>query len=134
MGSLILLLATAAISYFLDAVFVGALLYALRSRFSLRLSKVSAPLVLFATFAFLDLYFVPASAALDIRVRILNQTVAEWLGLSGEISVIELSDIGWFDLFVWVVQVVVAMWVADTLGAQSFSTPANSSDGGNNPA
>ena len=91
-------------------------------------------MVLLATFAFLDLYFVPAAAALDIRVRILNQTVAEWLGLFGEISVIQLSDIGWFDLFVCVVQVVVAMWVADTLGAQSFSTPANSSGGGNNPA
>jgi hypothetical protein len=134
LGSLILLLATAATSYFLDAVFVGALLYALRSRFSLRLSKVIAPMVLLATFAVLDLYFVPAVAAVDIRVRILNQTVAEWLGLSGEISVIELSDIGWFDLLVWAMQVLVAARVAETLDVQSFSTPANSSGGGNNPA
>jgi hypothetical protein len=91
-------------------------------------------MVLLATFAVLDLYFVPAVVAVDIRVRILNQTVAEWLGLSGEISVIELSDIGWFDLLVWAMQVLVAARVAETLDVQSFSTPANSSGGGNNPA
>jgi hypothetical protein len=46
MTSLILLLVTAAMSYLLDAVLMGVLVYVLRDRFSLKLSKMSAPLVL----------------------------------------------------------------------------------------
>jgi hypothetical protein len=44
----------------------------------------------------------------DIRVRILNHTAAEVLGVVVEISVIDLLDIGWLDLLVWFMQVMVA--------------------------
>jgi hypothetical protein len=107
MPSLLLIFVTGATLYLLDAVLMGALLYALRGRYSLKLSKMSAPLVLFAAFALLDLYWMPAAAALDIRLRILNHTAAEVLGVVVEISVIDLLDIGRFDLLVWVMQVMV---------------------------
>ena len=80
---------------------MGAFLHVLRDRFSLKWSKMSAPVVLLLTFAFVDLYWMPAAAALDIRLRILNDTAAEFLGLRGEISLAEAYDIGWFDLLVW---------------------------------
>ena len=133
MGSLILFLVTTAVAYLVDAVLVGALLYVLRSRFSLRFSKISGPLVLLAIFAFLDLYWMPAAAALDVRFRILNQAVADLLGLSGEIPVVELFGIGWFDLFVWAMQVLVAIWVADKLGQERLATLPNPSAGADNP-
>ena len=133
MLSLILILVTAAISYLVDAVLMGALLYALRDRFSLKLSKMSAPAVLLLIFALLDLYWMPAAAALDIRLRILNQTVSEFLGLRGEVSLAEAYDIGWFDLLVWVIQVVVAVWVADKLSSQTLSARSNPA-GANNSA
>jgi hypothetical protein len=123
MASLILILVRRASLYLLDAVLMEVLLYALRDRYSLRLSNMSAPLVLFAAFAFLDLYWMPAAAALDVRLRILNETLAELLGVIGEFSVIELLDIGWFDLLVWVMQVVVALWVAGKLSSQSLCHP-----------
>jgi hypothetical protein len=97
-GSLILFLATTAFAYLVDAVLVGVLLYVLRSRFSLRFSKISGPLALSAIFAFLDLYWIPAAMALDVRFRILNQVIADLLGLSEEIAVVELFGFGWFDL------------------------------------
>ena len=46
MGSSILVLATGAVAYIVDAVLVGTFLYVLRSRFSLNLSKINAPLTL----------------------------------------------------------------------------------------
>jgi hypothetical protein len=129
MTPLIVILVTGASLYLLDAVLMGVLLYVLRERYSLKLSKMSAPLLLLMTFAFLDLYWMPAAAALDIRLRILNHTAAELLGVVGEISVIELLDIGWFDLLVWAIQVVVALWIADKLGSQSLSAPSNPTSG-----
>jgi hypothetical protein len=125
MTPLIVILVTGASLYLLDAVLMGVLLNLLRERYSLKLSKMSAPLLLLMTFAFLDLYWMPAAAALDIRLRILNHTAAELLGIVGEISVIELLDIGWFDLLVWAIQVVAALWIADKLGPQSLSAPSN---------
>jgi hypothetical protein len=125
MLSLILVLVTGASLYLLDAVLIGVLLYVLRDRYSLKLSKMSAPLLLLMTFAFFDVYWIPAAAALDIRLRILNHTAAELLGVVGEISVIDLLDIGWFDLLVWVMQVVVAVWVADKFSSQSLLVPSN---------
>ncbi len=115
MGSLILLLATAVIAYILDAIFVGALLYTLRSRYPLSSSKIRTSLVLMAIFAFLDLYWMPAAIALDLRVRILNQTVADFLSLPGERAAIEVFGFGWFELFIWSMQVLVAVWVANKL-------------------
>ena len=129
MTPLIVILVTGASLYLLDAVLMGVLLYVLRDRYSLKSSIMSAPLLLLMTFAFLDLYWMPAAAALDIRLRILNHTAAELLGVVGEISVIELLDIGWFDLLVWAIQVVVALWIADKLGSQSLSAPSNPTSG-----
>lgn len=77
---------------------MGALLYALRDRFSLKLSKMSAPVLLLVTFAFLDLYWMPAAAALDVRFRIVNQTVAEFLGLLERFRYSRHLIFGWFDL------------------------------------
>jgi hypothetical protein len=58
-------------------------------------------------------------------LRILNHAAAELLGIVGEISIIDLLDVGWFDLLVWVTQVVVAVWVANKLSSQSLSGPSN---------
>ena len=133
MLSLILLLVTAASLYLLNAVLMGVLLYVLRDRYSLKLSKMTAPLLLLMTFAFLDLYWIPAAAALDIRLRILNHTAAEMLGVVGEISIIDLLDIGWFDLLVSVMQVMVAVWVAGKLSSRSLSVPSNPAGANNSP-
>jgi hypothetical protein len=75
-GSLILLLATAMIAYVVDAIFVGALLCTLRSRYPLSFSKVRTFLVLLAIFAFLEFSWMPAAIALDVRFGIQNETVA----------------------------------------------------------
>ena len=125
MRSLILVLVTATFSYLFDAILVGTLLYVLRDRFSLKLSKLSAPMVLLATFALLNLYWMPAVSALDIRLRILNQTAAEFLGLREEASLFEFYDFGWLDLFVWAMQILVALWVAEKLSSQNLSRPSN---------
>jgi hypothetical protein len=122
MGSLILFLVTVAVAYIVDAVLVGAFLYVLRSRFSLNLSKISAPLTLLIIFAFLDLFWIPAIVVLDGRIRILNHTIATTLGLSGETTFVELFSVGWFDLLVWAMQVLVAVWVADKLGERRLVT------------
>ena len=115
MGSLILLLATAVIAYLVDAIFIGALLYILRSRYHSSFSKIRTFLVLLAIFAFLDLYWMPAAIALDVRFRIENETVADFLSLPGERAAIEVVGFGWFELFIWSMQVLVAVWVANKL-------------------
>lgn len=115
MGSLILLLATAVIAYLVDAIFIGALLYILRSRYHSSFSKIRTFLVLLAIFAFLDLYWMPAAIALDVRFRIQNETVADFLSLSGERAAIEVFGFGWFELFIWSMQVLLAVWVANKL-------------------
>ncbi len=51
-------------------------------RYSLKLAKMSAPLVLLMSLR-LDSYWMAALAALDIRLRILNHTAAELLGAVG---------------------------------------------------
>jgi hypothetical protein len=76
---------------------------------------MSTPLILFAIFAFLDLYWMAAAMALDVRFRIQNQDVADLLSLSGERAAIEIFGLGWLELFVCSMQVFVAVWVADKL-------------------
>jgi hypothetical protein len=104
------------IAYLVDAIFVGALLRTLRSRYPLSFSKIRTSLVLLATFAFLDLYWIPVVIALDVRFRIQNHTVADFLRLPGEHAAIEVFGFGWFELFIWSMQVLVAVWVANKLG------------------
>jgi hypothetical protein len=52
MPSLILILVTGPSLYLLDVVLMGLLLYVLRDRYSLKLSKLSAALLLLMTFVF----------------------------------------------------------------------------------
>lgn len=114
MGSLILLLATAVIAYLVDAI-CRSTSVSLRSRYPSSFSKIRTFLVLLAIFAFLDLYWMPAAIALDVRFRIQNQTVADFLSLPGERAAIEVVGFGWFELFIWSMQVLVAVWVANKL-------------------
>lgn len=114
-GPLIVLFGTLAFAYLIEAVFVGATICALRTRFDLRVFRRTAPLYLFGVFAFLDLYWIPAIVVLDLRLKILNPAVVEILGKSGEFPAIELLSFGWFDIVVWAVQVLVAVWVADRM-------------------
>ena len=72
--------------------------------------------------------------ALDGRIRILNPTIANTLGLSGETTFVELFSLGWFDLLLWAMQVLVAVWVADKLGQQRITTLSDPSAGAGNPA
>jgi hypothetical protein len=53
--------------------------------------------------------------ALDVRFRIQNQTVADFLSLPGEHGAMEVFGFGWFELFIWSMQVLVAVWVANKL-------------------
>jgi hypothetical protein len=70
-----------------------------------------------AIFAFLDFSWMPAAIALDVRFRIQNETVADFLSLSGEHAAIEVFDFGWFELLIWSLQALVAIWLADKLPA-----------------
>ena len=115
MGSVIFLVATVVIAYLVDAIFVGALLHTLRSRYPLSFSEKRTPMVLFAIFCFLDLYWLPAVIALDVQFRIQNQTVADFLRLPGEYGALDIFGFGWFELFTWSMQVLVAVWVANKL-------------------
>jgi hypothetical protein len=127
MRSVIILLTTIAFDRLVQAVLIGALLDVLRYRFSLRFSKVRDLLILLAIFAFLDLYWLPALTILDARIRVLNPEITNVMGLSKETPLIELVGFGWLDLFIWWMQIIVAVWVADKLAEQRPERVPNTS-------
>ena len=110
-----LLVLTAAFAYLFDAFLVGALFALFRVRHNWRLPRWPALLILLVVFVVVDTYWLPAVTVLDARLTIGNTRIAKALGVSGEVPLINFFSIGWFDVLVWGVQVVVASWVADRL-------------------
>ena len=107
---MILVLATTAIAYLLDALFVGCLWVVAAQRFHLPAATIRAGL-LFLAFALLDLYWIPAVSAADVTFTIGNTGLANALGVNADTRATELFRVGVFDLLVWGVQTGLALAV-----------------------
>lgn len=113
MTAVMLTVVSLAVAYAIDAVLVGALLGASRLRSGRpRLGRGLFPL-LFAVFASLDLYWIPAVAALDLQLHVGNPGAAAFFGET--LPATELVGRGWFDIAAWGAQCLVAVWVADRI-------------------
>jgi hypothetical protein len=106
------ILATFAIDYLLEAVFVGCAWAAATYRFELPAPTKRGASALLPVFAFLDLYWFPAIAAADLRFTIGNPRLAQLVGLGPNANATDLFTIGFFDLVLWGLQTVVALAVS----------------------
>ena len=112
-GSVLLFVASGVFAYAVDGVLVGALVGALRLRSGGPSLNRRLLLGLVVLFAALDLYWIPAILALDLTFKIGNPKAAAVLG--SEFEGAEMITFGWFEIVVWVIQGLVAVWIADRL-------------------
>lgn len=119
---MLLLILTMVFAYLLDAVFVGAVFAVGHLRWGWRLSGWRAPIVLLMVFIGIDLYWLPAASVVDARLIIGNTSVADALGISREVALIDFFSIGWLDVLIWGGQVIlagrVANWFCSGLSAE----------------
>lgn len=99
----------------MNSLLIGVLFYVLRSRYAFNASTGASVLLLYATFAVLDLYWLPAIAVLDARLIISNRAITDPLGMSNEFAVVDLFGPKWIDIAVWLAQTLIATCIASKL-------------------
>lgn len=104
MSSIILILFTGFIGYFIDAILLGLAFAFLLIKSNRKISARVAIPILFLIFAFFDLYYVPPLRSLDITFTIGNNAVAEFLETKPNTSLNEFMSLGLFDFAVWFIQ------------------------------
>jgi hypothetical protein len=108
-------LITVVFGYLIDALLVGIALGMFSIRFEWNLSSRKIPLILFLVFGFLDLYALPALVALDATITVRNTAVAELMNLYPNYPFVELLGFGWYEIIIWLGQVLVALLVMNKI-------------------
>ncbi len=112
---MLILGATVAFDYLLKAVLVGMAFYALFGQRAGRSHGRRNLYILFAVFAVLGLYELPAVWSLDATITVGNKEIADFFSLEEKAHLSDLYTIDWWDIIVWLLQAVVASHVADRL-------------------
>ncbi|MFQ5803737.1 MAG: hypothetical protein ACE5JQ_12645 [Candidatus Methylomirabilales bacterium] len=108
---MVLFLGTFALAYLIDAVLVGIAWFAVCRRFGRSPAPLTTVWALLAIFAALDLYWWPAILALDMTFTIGNESIARFLEFPPNSPADALLDVDFFDLFLWFIQVGIALWI-----------------------
>jgi hypothetical protein len=107
--------ATVVLDWALRATLVGIAYFAL---FGHRMDRPPSKrdfLALFAIFAFLGLYELPAIVSLDATITVRNPEIVRFFELEPHSPLLELYSLDWFDLFIWMTQSALALFVGERL-------------------
>jgi len=113
------------IDYVAIAIIVGVAFFPLFGHRNFVSSTKKTLVILLIIFGFMDYYFLPVIALLDITFTIGNQQIAEFFELRPNMSVGEFIDPGLFDLFIWLIQAIIAHFTG-TLVYQRIMSRATS--------
>lgn len=119
MASILVFVISVLLAYLIDTLLVGMAFFALKARFRWSVSRGKCFLILFATFAFKDLLWWPAFYFLDVVFTVRNTELAQLLALRPDQPLMSFFDPGFFDLFLYAVQTVVATWVGTKVFGES---------------
>jgi len=117
MATLIILLLTLVFDYAIKAILIGIALAFINSKKAFKIRSFSTGAVVFLIFLFLDIFAYPALLMSKATLTIHNESLANLLGESnialGEFMAPEFSDV-----FIWLIQSIIAMHLADFLRAK----------------
>jgi hypothetical protein len=107
-------LLTFAFDYIIEATLVGIAFFAIFGYNPVFVHSKKTLLIYLAIFAALKLYWMPAVEAMDISIKIGNNSVLKLLHLKDEyINMTKLLYFGWFDFFACFAQSAIAYYAGD---------------------
>ncbi len=115
MNAIILTIFSIVLSYTVDTILIGISFQALKMRFKWNFSNRANLCILILIFLFMDVYILPMFLALDITYTVNNQAIAKFLDFKPNEQIIDLFDIGLFELFCFSIQALVASYIGEKL-------------------
>ena len=87
--------------YLVDTFLVAVTYQALKLRFGWKISTKKSFIILLIIFAVLENYILPFLLAIDMRIIIGNEKIADFFDMHGTIHSIELFNPGLFEILLW---------------------------------
>ncbi|MCK4911638.1 MAG: hypothetical protein KAR83_08335 [Thermodesulfovibrionales bacterium] len=94
--------------YVAIAMIVGVAFFFLFGHRNFISSTKKTLVILIIIFGFIDYYYLPVLALLDITFTIGNQQIAEFFGSRPDMSLDDIFNPGFLDIFIWLIQAIIA--------------------------
>ena len=112
---MIILILNFILAYVFDTLLVGVAFVSLRERFKWDLSPKKCFFILLIIFALYDNYLTPMFLVLDATITIRNEAIAQALGITPNLPLVELLDLDMFAFITWCIQAFLAGLFGDKL-------------------
>jgi hypothetical protein len=101
------------LAYSVDVLLVGLSFSAIKKAFRINISIVFSIIILMILFAIIDNMIIPLVNILDLTFTIHNKEIADFLEVSENIPASALYSIDYFDIILWLVESLIALFVID---------------------